>query len=718
MNLSKRNIIICVVSLLFVGLCIERVKNNSSYFVTFFQNDKLESFELELKDFVSGDISSGDISIIDSKTFKSNTSDPYLIFYKKNNAGHNRLRSILIDVEFSTERALVSINATNQDGIFQKEVGLSLVNDLSHPFEENKTSYYIDHGWDIIKRVTESDISEMPRVVTCKYDGYSSLVLVFYSDPEMVVKINKIVINPRLNIFFNFRIKEYISISFLIVFIFFFIFVLPLKDKKVICEYESDVDYLKKAENIFCVCGFIFGMLFVFLIPPFQSPDEPYHFERSYILSTLQFFPHENENGEVGYNYPRECIDIQALNKYWDFNGYRYIEYLKYKNIKISGEEIFKPFYHAMGAAFSILYLPQSLGMFIYMKFERLFFMQSANVLDIFYAGRIFNLLFYLIIGYFSIKTIPFFKYVIASVLLLPMSIAQAASLNYDSFVIGVTIYLICLLLKIYTDKKNMISKKDAYILAVMAPILVNVKVYFVIFLILFFIRKKKFSLLFNKVKSNKIKKGLYIFIVFSVSAISFFLWNIVLSSIYRNIEGLFVIENVGIGGAISIKSLLSVRLDSDYYKTLLYNFFENRSYYLEGIIGIFAWTDTFFPGIFITISILFISILSIFDANKEINIHSKDKIIFIVVYILCSIIIATILYYMTGTSYDGRIVGIQGRYFIPVLPLLLIFFYTRLPLSYKLLRGINVSINKMTMCFICFSLLMSMMLLMFRFYA
>jgi len=714
MNLTKRNILICVISLLVIGLCIERIKNNYSYFVTFY--DKLESLDLELKDFVSGDISSGDISIMDGKTFKSNMADPYLIFYKKNNTGPNKIRSILIDAEFSTERTLVSINAANQDGIFQKGVGLSLVNDLSHPFEENKTSYYIDYYWDIIRRVTENDITEMPIVVTCKYDEYSSLAIVFYSEPEMVVKINKIVINPKLNIFFNFRIEEYISISFFIILFFFFVFVFPMKDKKVICEYENDVDYLKKAENIFCICGFVFGMIFVFLIPPFQSPDEPDHFENSYLISTLQFFPHVNENNELGYNFPRECIDIrnQGLNKYWDFNGYSYIEYLRYKNIKKSGEEIFKP---SRVLQFPILYFPQSLGMFIYMKFERLFFMQSANVLDIFYAGRIFNLLFYLIIGYFSIKTIPFYKYVIAAVLLLPMSIAQAASLSYDSFVIGVTIYLISLLLKIFTDKYY-ISKKDAYIMAVMAPLLVNTKVYFIIFLILFFIREKKFSLLFKKIKSNKAKKSLYVFIVFFISATSFFLWTIVFSNVYRNIEGIFVImRNASIIG-VPIKSLLSVWFDSDYYRLLLFSFSKDRSFYLENMIGIFAWHDTFFPRIFITISVLFISILSIFDANKNISIHSKDKIIFITVYMLAIILAATIIYLASGLLYDGRFRGFQGRYYIPVLPLLLTFFYTRLPLSFKALKGINESMYKMTICFICFSLVLSMMLLMFRFYA
>jgi uncharacterized membrane protein len=712
MNLSKRNISICIVSLLFLALCIERVKNNYAYFTTLFQNDKLESFNLELNDFIID----GDISIIDNKTFKSNIEDSCLIFYKKNNKGSSKIRSILIDAEFSTERTFILINATNQDGIYQRELRLPLINDLSHVFEVKKTYYYFTSMWDIVRRVTENDISEMPIVITCKYDEYSSLAIVFRSEPEMVVRINKIIINPRLNIFFNFRIKDHISISFFIILIFFFVFVLPLKEKKVICEYENDIDYTKKAENIFCICGFIFGMLFVFLVPPFQPPDEIPHFERSYLLSTLQIFPHENENNEIGYNYPRECVDIQALRKFWNFDyHYRYIDYLKYKNIKRSGEEIFKPSY--MGAVFPILHFPQSLGMFIYMKFERLFFMQSANVLDIFYAGRIFNLIFYLIIGYFSIKTIPFYKYVIASVLLLPTSITQAASLNYDSFVIGVTIYLICLLLKIYTDKKNYISKKEAYIMAVMAPLLVNTKVYFIIFLILFFIRKKKFSLLLKKIKSNNAKKYLYIFIVFSVSAISFFLWSTVLGNVYRNIEGIFIIRNAGTVGGISIRRLLSVCLDPNYYKILLYDFSKNRSFYLENLIGIFASHDTFFPRIFITISILFISVLSIFDANKKISIFSKDKIVFMVLYMLGIILAATIMYLANGIWYDGRIWGNQGRYFIPVLPLLLTFFYTRLPLSYRISKGINESMYKITMCFICFSLLLSMMLLMLRFY-
>jgi len=253
--------------------------------------------------------------------------------------------------------------------------------------------------------------------------------------------------------------------------------------------------------------------------------------------------------------------------------------------------------------------------------------------------------------------------------------------------------------------------------MAVMAPLLVNAKVYFIIFIILFFIRKKKFSLLFKRIKTNKTRKSLYIFIVFSVSAISFFLLNNVLSKAYINLDGILVIRNATTLVDISISGLLSACLDPNYYRSLLYDFYKNGSFYLEGAIGNFGWSDTFFPRIFITSSVLFISVLSVFDANKNISVISKDKIIFIMVYIFCAILAVTAMYLPLGNYYDGRIAGVQGRYFLPVLPLLLTFFYTRLPLSYKRLRGINESLNKITMCFICFSLSLSMLLLMFRFY-
>ena len=44
-----------------------------------------------------------------------------------------------------------------------------------------------------------------------------------------------------------------------------------------------------KPEYIFILLGILFGTLFIFLVPPFQSPDEPVQFGKAVAISQGQF---------------------------------------------------------------------------------------------------------------------------------------------------------------------------------------------------------------------------------------------------------------------------------------------------------------------------------------------------------------------------------------------------------------------------------------------
>lgn len=50
---------------------------------------------------------------------------------------------------------------------------------------------------------------------------------------------------------------------------------------------------MRKIENIFILFALLFGLLFVFVTPPFQSVDEQAHFFRAYGISSGQFVAHK-----------------------------------------------------------------------------------------------------------------------------------------------------------------------------------------------------------------------------------------------------------------------------------------------------------------------------------------------------------------------------------------------------------------------------------------
>ena len=59
--------------------------------------------------------------------------------------------------------------------------------------------------------------------------------------------------------------------------------------------------------KIYVYIALIFGMLFVFLTPPLQSPDEDSHFKRSYQISKGHFYPVEKDN-KIGNYFPKEML--------------------------------------------------------------------------------------------------------------------------------------------------------------------------------------------------------------------------------------------------------------------------------------------------------------------------------------------------------------------------------------------------------------------------
>ena len=705
LNIPYLKKVILILLIIFLGFCIERFKNNYPFFNSLFQFNKLPVYDLQLSDFETENL-----VITDNQTFISDSSGPILKFSNGININPVKIKSILINAEYSTEQLFVSINALNSDDVWQKEISKPFTNSLSSLFDDNK----ISDAWYVYRRVTANNVTKNPLVIPCNYSKVISLRIIFNTEPGTIIRINNIIINPRNGILFNFQPIEFLGISFLLILVLFFIFFLPSIENKIL--RINNLNFSKKPEKIFCIFAFIFGMIFVILIPPFQSPDEHYHFESSYRLSTLHIFPEKNENDKIGFYYPREYLELRNIFFYHHFHfqgkKYDHIEYLKYKNLKLSGEKVFLS---SQGSTIPFMHLPQAVGMCTIRLCENLFFLQDANILDIFYAGRLFNLLFYILLGYFSIKIIPIYKYVITAILLLPMAITQAASLNYDGSVISISVFLISILLKAHLINEYQFTKKDALIIIIIGSLIINMKIYFIIFLILPLIKKEKFNLLFNNMKINK--RTFFILINCLVLGLSFLLWNKLISNIYITSEGLFHIDKKEDVGEFFLKRIIYLLKDTNYYRALLYDIFENRSYYMEGIVGTLSWNDVYFPRIFITISIFYIVILSICDSNHNIIIRSNDKLVFIFIYLICVVLFATFLYMSYGCFPDGRIIGIQGRYFIPVLPLLCTFFYTRLSLYCKPTRIINHSLDKITFCFTCFSLSLTVIFFLFRYY-
>lgn len=79
--------------------------------------------------------------------------------------------------------------------------------------------------------------------------------------------------------------------------------------------------YLKTLINykilLLCVIAFINGLFYIFIIPPWQKPDEPGHFEYIWLIANYKKIP---EVGEFNWNLRRELVSSMIENEFFNAN--------------------------------------------------------------------------------------------------------------------------------------------------------------------------------------------------------------------------------------------------------------------------------------------------------------------------------------------------------------------------------------------------------------
>ncbi|MEQ8170649.1 MAG: DUF2142 domain-containing protein [Candidatus Eremiobacterota bacterium] len=419
---------------------------------------------------------------------------------------------------------------------------------------------------------------------------------------------------------------------------------------------------LKKINLLFCFSphksflfiSLFFGIIFLFVTPPFHTPDEPNHFYRAFQVSEFN----------SGISPIPASLELTVSRIYSFVSPEHRQEKLQIKNIlslldiKLEPDnrkQIFLP-----GAKYSpVPYMPQAIAIFA----GKLF---NDSPLILMYGGRLFNLLAWSFLIYLAIKITPVFKWVIFLLALSPMSLFLAASLSADCMTNGLSFLFIALVLQYAFDKTKHIRYIDLLILFLLSILMSLCKqgcLFFIIFLFL----------LIPAEKTGSKKKFFFIFFLLILSSIiTITLW----SYYVRNYpEG---VTRHGLKGYISFSKQLSFICahPSIYCQVVLHTLITNRFFYLSSFIGNLGWLDTPLPDLLIYSYFIILILVSLMDNNKDIKILLKDKLIMTAISMVNLLGILTI-FYLTWTPAGGEIIlGCQGRYFIPSGPLFFLLFY------------------------------------------
>lgn len=412
-------------------------------------------------------------------------------------------------------------------------------------------------------------------------------------------------------------------------------------------------------QYVFIILGLIYGIAFLILVPPFQVPDEYEHFYKAWDVGNGNFIP-EKIGDKAGVSIP-ESVKIMTDNVYQEW------KYFVLNNQKMDMGYLLNFSLHGYNNANVFV----DISKYAVITYSPLPYLASALSIDVgkafdlsplvlVYLGRLGNLILWLFIVYLAIRITPVFKWGFLAISLMPMALFQAASLSADVLAISLSFLTIAIFLKLALDENiKKITTKHILILISISLLLGLAKLPYIMLILLFFlIPSKKFD--------NKKSMFMIFGLMFLLAVLIIALWNFMVNGLYMPLDP-----------GISLKDQLFYILmhPLDFVQALL-----NTSSAYAGelptvVIGNWAYADTPLPNWMYGVYLFALVLITAFD-KSHFKMNIKQRYILLGLFLLITLTIF-VLEYLTWTYTGAQVIhGIQGRYLIPILPLLFLSLY------------------------------------------
>jgi uncharacterized membrane protein len=440
-----------------------------------------------------------------------------------------------------------------------------------------------------------------------------------------------------------------------------------------------DLTRILTPERVVLVLGLVFGLTFVLLTPPFQVPDEPSHFYRSFQVSELRPLSVVNLNRgfRLGTSLPKSLATLVDTS---DVVNVRFMPNKKVDPAKLlpalrvplnaHDREILPVLpYPPLG------YIPQAAGIGV----GRLL---GGSPLLLLYLARLGALLAWLGFVYLAVRTTPVLKWTFVLLSLMPMTLYLAASTSADSVVIGASFLLAARLLSwAYDDTKTRIGGAEvAWVLGLACVIALSKALYLPVLLLFFLVPRAKFG--------GWTRYLATFFVIFAVAVAAFVGWvtlarwaataapGITLDLTRHVVDGSYV-PNVSPGRQIAFirahpGTLVNALVTTVSAPKVLF-------FYLNSFVGMLGWLDTLLPT-WLPYAYLAILVGASIVAGSRAPIGWTDRALALGVFTLTALV-ALVWMYVTYTSVGMVVVvGFQGRYLIPATPVLFLIFPLQRP--------------------------------------
>lgn len=389
------------------------------------------------------------------------------------------------------------------------------------------------------------------------------------------------------------------------------------------------------------LCIIIMGCFSLFLQPILNIPDEVAHFARAELVS----------RGKIFINPSQQRFEtIQSLADLHEQIEKTIVE-SPLRGVKIDGSSYYV--YHVAATNATFLYIPQAIGMMIAKVL-------NLNVIWIMWLGRLVNLFVYSFIVRYAIKLTCCLQFPLFFIAILPMSIQQAASLSPDALINALAILLIAFFLRLYSKTEGMISYKEIILFLILSILIIIAKVTNICIAGLFLLLP--LQKMYKKRKAVILKIGAILVFAFVGAAYYYYTTTFAI-----NLEAeKYLVEN-GVDSGKQIQYIFSEFLQ------WIHHFGGSALGQSEEYINMlnrFGWLSY---GYAVLTPITVFMFAKVCLQEKRVIFSVLDNFLVFLMVIGTYAITVFALYVSWTTVGAAHIAGVQGRYFLPLLALLIL---------------------------------------------
>jgi uncharacterized membrane protein len=401
------------------------------------------------------------------------------------------------------------------------------------------------------------------------------------------------------------------------------------------------------------------GLLLCFVTPPFEVPDEVVHYYRAFQVSEGHLASRPVKGG-YGDFLPRSLeSEAKSLSGRIPFNPkekYDFKRTLTSLGTPLHQNDVKAVRFEASATYSPAAYLPQSIGIGVGRVME-------LSPLALLLIGRICNLLAWLALVFLAIKVIPVGKWALLALALTPMSIFQAASVSPDAMLNGAACIFLAICLRAIYDRRALVAWEYVAILGTLLLLALTKIVYLPLAAMLILVPKEAFSSLR--------RKWLLIGVGVVLAAAVGVLWT-------YHVRGIQALALANVNATLNFNVSPSEQLNfvlshPGQYVRVVWNTYLTSlgDGMLESFIGTLGWLDTRLPlwVVLLDAYVIVTLLLAIGIGRRVPPIH---RIVPASAGLVCFLGVTTALYLYYTSVMGPSVIGLQGRYLIPVAYLLI----------------------------------------------